>query len=352
MSNDLANSERPGSGAVEQANRLLDALASSKASNRVEAEQALLEVGEAEAKAIHEAVLQRIRNWSRYKHRSEGRGLWYGLSLCAAILLPWPLKPFIGTAAMQILAVSSVGVLLFAAFVDDSGCRGRSRAKQASFEVALEVLTREPNAAQAPILLQIYAIDRFFRIGVPSRPIFLQQALIDALFRVRQSDAALFCPVQRRQLITLLENSTQLASSSQQPELAVAAIRVLEMLGDYSAKPVMKHLCEKGVTPSVSHAARACYAALTAVSQAPENVLLRGSASPDVPADVLLRAASGSGTTQPAELLRGAGENDRVAPAMQPTQKEQSVRKANEEARREDGKQMPVGLAQERAEDR
>ena len=351
MPNDPTTAQEPGSEAVHQAGRLLDVFAASRGLARVEAEKALLEAGENEARAIHQEVLQRVRKWNRLKIKSDGRSLCYMLGTVPAVLFTLLLKTFLGGEAVQTAGFSVAGGLVAAMLADAFVSSARIRTARESFVAALDVLARVPEAALTPLLLQLYSIDRYFPIRAQMHPGDLQQALLEGLKKVRQSDAALFSTLQRHQLIAVLENSTQ-TLSFQSPELTVAALRVLQVIGDRTAMPMVKRVSQQGITPSICSAARACYAALAAESRAPQNTLLRGSAAPDVQADTLLRAACGSGTTQPQELLRAAGEEDGALSDAQPARAEYSVRKANGEAGKEEGKQIQAGLAQERAHDR
>jgi hypothetical protein len=95
------------------------------------------------------------------------------------------------------------------------------------------------------------------------------------------------------------------------PEIAVASLEALGQIGNASLIPAVEQLAKKKArTPGqekVKQAALECLPILRArcAEMATARTLLRASHSEDARPDTLLRPASGSAQTNPAELLRG-----------------------------------------------
>ena len=141
----------------------------------------------------------------------------------------------------------------------------------------------------------------------------IRDALAALLPQMKASDARLLTPALRRTLNLWLTNApvSSLLQRRYDP-LFLAVLKALEQVGDSSAIPVVTRLAKmKGWTrrqKALKQAAIECLPMLQAHCGDVETArtLLRASQSENAGANTLLRPASGSGTTDSAELLRGS----------------------------------------------
>ena len=139
------------------------------------------------------------------------------------------------------------------------------------------------------------------------------EALTKLLPQMKANDAYLLAPAARRTMnVWLNDASSSSVSNSSFQALHIAALKALEQVGDASAIPYVEKLTQmKPRTPGqtkIKQAAIECLPMLLAHCGEVEaaRTLLRASHSEDARPDTLLRPASQSAQTNPAELLRGS----------------------------------------------
>lgn len=168
----------------------------------------------------------------------------------------------------------------------------------------------------------VNAIAPLFVVLLSNMPKKQRQSICDALItllpQMKATDAHLLTPVDRRMIHLWLNNAVLIGGSNPKFEdLYVASLKALEQVGDADAIPVVERLTKmKGRTPAqkkIKQAAIECLPMLLANCGEVETArtLLRASHSEAARPDTLLRAASGSAQSNPAELLRGAETPDK-----------------------------------------
>lgn len=136
----------------------------------------------------------------------------------------------------------------------------------------------------------------------------VKRALLRLLPRLKSSDADLVSPEQRKFLTTLLimDQSWSFAGVNWDTDLKVAMLKALEQIGDEESLPVVMQVAQGARNLQVRQAAQDClpFLQLRIDEQYARQLLLPSTASSVFRQETLLRAATGSTTTNPEELLR------------------------------------------------
>lgn len=145
----------------------------------------------------------------------------------------------------------------------------------------------------------------------------IYNALISLLPQIKASEANLLTPSARGRIHTWVASSVWVESIYPNMDaLRIAALKSLEQVGDSTAVPIVEQLSH--IVPHTPREEKLRLAAIECLPMLRANckeieaarVLLRASHAEDARPDTLLRPASASTETNPAEMLRGADKPD------------------------------------------
>lgn len=259
---------------------LLSKLSSKRLEDRVQAQQAIEEMGDAAVDRLMQAI-------DREAQKRRRRVMLYKviLSVWVGIMI------LMGVTGNAEHIGSFTG--MFGAFAS------LYAVSQQQKNAASELAKLRPKRAVGPLADALEYGDKSIRTLASS-------ALQDILPQLQASDDHLLNVEQRGRLYNVLKR----ARFKQDALLMIAILKALEQIGDEKALPAVENLAKiescNGMEPLVKEAAQECLPALTerVERQRRAQTLLRPAAAPDNPAELLLRPAPGAAPADPDRLLR------------------------------------------------